>query len=114
MPKARKRFLGCFTGLFYRNTYIIECLFDCEVIMKAGKGVLKHRKSIGYVKQPTVERIDEILKNDYENDIELGIFATSFVNWYTAKYHCSMTSAYRMMNLLENVYDYNFIRWFYG
>ena len=53
--------------------------------MKAGKGVLKHRKSIGYVKQPTVERVDEILKSDYENDVELGIFATSFVNWYTAK-----------------------------
>ena len=81
---------------------------------KSCHGVLSHKKSIGYVKQPTVERIDEILKSDYENNVELTIFATEFVNWYTSKYGCSVGSAYRMMNQLENVYDYRFIRWFRG
>ena len=81
---------------------------------KKGRGVLIPRKSVGYVKLPTVERIDEILKSDYENNVELTIFATEFVNWFTAKYGCSMVSAYRMMNQLENVYDYRFIRWFNG
>ena len=79
-----------------------------------GHGVLNHRKSVGYVKLPTVERIDEILKSDYENNVELTMFATEFVNWFTAKYGGSVVSAYRMMNQLENVYDYRFIRWFYG
>ncbi len=81
---------------------------------KSGHGVLNHRKSVGYVKLPTVERIDEILNSDFAQYAEIRIFATEFVNWFTAKYGCSVVSAYRMMNQLENVYDYRFIRWFNG
>ena len=75
---------------------------------------MNHRKSVGYVKLPTVERIDEILNSDFAQYAEIRIFATEFVNWFTAKYGCSVVSAYRMMNQLENVYDYRFIRWFNG
>ena len=81
---------------------------------KSGHGVLNHRKSVGYVKLPTVERIDEILNSDFAQYAEIRIFATEFVNLFMAKYGCSMVSAYRMMNQLEHVYDYRFIRWFYG
>lgn len=82
--------------------------------MRGRKGVLNHRKSVGYVKLPTVERIDEILNSDFAQYAEIRIFASEFVNWFMAKYGCSMVSAYRMMNQLEHVYDYRFIRWFYG
>lgn len=82
--------------------------------MRGRKGVLNHRKSVGYVKQPTVERVNEILKSDYAENVELGIFATEFVNWYVGKYRCSLASAYRMLNQLEIEYDYRFLRWFYG
>lgn len=81
---------------------------------RSGYGVLNHRKSAGYVKQPSVERIDEILNSDFAEYAEIRIFASEFVNWFVGKYGCSLASAYRMMNRLESEYDYSFIRWFYG
>jgi len=77
---------------------------------KKGSSMLIHRKSTGYVKQPTVERIHELLECDYMDDVEIRIFASDFVNWFTALYGCSMVSAYRMVRNLERVYNYNFIR----
>jgi putative IMPACT (imprinted ancient) family translation regulator len=94
-----------------------EGLKASRIIDRIEGSVLRIRtdyNGVGKIQYLLGKRELTITDSVYADNVELGIFATEFVNWYVGKYRCSMASAYRRLNQLENEYDYRFIRWFYG